>query len=84
MQCALRRENGEIFTMPRPNRHFKLIQAVVEQGWETPIQQDQQGFLLEDGRWVRRKAALIFALTSGQVPEEKLISKNTLLSEDLW
>jgi hypothetical protein len=83
-QCALRRETGEIFTLPRPNRHFHLIKAVVELGWELPIQQDQQGFLLEDGRWVRRKAALIFALTSGQVKEEDLISKNTLLSEDLW
>ena len=83
-QCALRRENGEIFTLPRPNRHFKLIQEVVKLGWKIPITQDQQGFLLEDNTWIRRKAAYAWALRSGQVKRENVISKGTLLSEDLW
>jgi len=83
-QCAIRGRDGAIYTQPRPVRHFTLIREAIKAGEEKPITQDMQGFLLSDGRFARRKVALMVALDSGQVTKDKLINKNTLLSEDLW
>ena len=42
----------------------------------------EQGFLLSDGRFARRKAAASVALRAGQI--EKLNWPPNLYSEDLW
>ena len=83
--AAIRLADGTIFSVPRPGRHHDVIRVIREAGITTPIRQDQQGFLLSDGRWARRKAALMVALEAGQI-KEPLPGHccHGLFSEDLW
>lgn len=45
---------------------------------------DQQGFLLNDGRFVNRRQALLIAKRAGQLKNGKSIGGSQLLSEDVW
>lgn len=76
--------NGIIYTLPRPCRHHHVIMmmaACVEV--TTPIRNDEQGFLLEDGRFADRLVAARFAVWSGQIDRTKY-QPNALFSEDVW
>jgi len=75
-------------------RHGFLIQQIVEDyvvdvescvdadGKRVYITLDQQGFLMDDGRHVMRKAARHIAMKNGQIPKD--FGDKTLLSEHLW
>lgn len=77
--AAIRKEDGRVFSVPAPGRHHDVIRLMGEE-FE---QYDEQGFLLSDGNWVRRKVALIIAVRSGQIKEGKWPAHG-LFSEDLW
>lgn len=79
--AAIRSEaTGEIFSVPRPGRHHNVI-ALMGARFS---QRDQQGFLLQDGSFVSRRAAMECALRTGQVSRENVYSDRGLFSEDVW
>jgi hypothetical protein len=86
MACAaIRLADGTIYSVPRPGRHHDVIRVIREAGITTPIRQDQQGFLLSDGRWAKRMPALMVALKAGQIKEPlPPHSCHGLFSEDVW
>ena len=73
--------DGTVYSVPRPGRHHDVIRLMVEKGRPTPIS-GEQGFVLSDGRFARRKPAARIAITAGQI--EKLKWPPLLYSEDLW
>lgn len=75
------RDTGRIFVLPRPYRHHHVIMMAVDLGEEMPIT-GTQGFVLDDGAFVMRKAARRLAVQSGQAPNPN--HPALLFSEDLW
>jgi hypothetical protein len=74
-------EDGKVYSLPKPARHHNVIRMMVEQGHRTPVC-GEQGFVLDDGRYVNRKQAAALALESKQIIE--LRWPPDLYSEDLW
>lgn len=79
------RFQGKVWSLPAPNRHHDVIRLIVE---ETGVEYvnahgDDQGFLDESGRYLRRQAALLSAEANGQV-KQKTNPPNKLFSEDIW
>lgn len=83
VECAAIRQHGIIFRMARPARHGHLIRAMAQFGCSTPIT-GEQGFVLDDGRFVTRKQAKRYALFAGQITQERYESGRVFCSEDLW
>ncbi len=83
VECAaIMGYDGIAYSLPRPARHNDVIQHMVALGHPTPIS-GEQGFLLNDGRFVRRKAAAYVAIRNGQCDKVELPGIG-LLSQDLW
>lgn len=81
VSAAILLEGNLIVSLKQPARHHNILQAMDKLGInKSDIL--EQGFLLNDGRFVMRKAAGMIALESGQI--DKMISPPTLTSEDLW
>jgi hypothetical protein len=74
-------KNGKVYTLPPPARHHTIIQQIFDETSEKTRSCDDQGFLLSDGRFVLRPAALQVARKAGQVTD---IIGSVLTSEDLW
>lgn len=83
VRAAIRVDHGAIFSLPIPARHHDLVRELREIGYKGPVQGDRQGFLLNDGRFVMRKAAGAIARKNGQLRNGKQIA-NTFTSEDVW
>lgn len=83
VECAAIMDHDRtVYSVPRPGRHHDVIRLMVEQGRPKPIS-GEQGFILSDGRFCRRRPARIIAEHSGQLLERA--SKGQLLfSEDVW
>jgi hypothetical protein len=79
--AAIRDHDGTVYSVPRPGRHHHVIRLMVEAGRPKPIT-GEQGFVLEDGRFVNREEGAQMALASGQI--EELHWPPDLFSEDLW
>ena len=81
VSVAIRRESdGKLFSVPRPGRHCDVIKLMSEgEGFHW---QDEQGFLLSDGRFARRIPALRIAQEAGQIISSN--PRQQLYSEDLW
>lgn len=76
--------DGKVWTLPRPNRHHDIIRVMRESGYDGPVSHpDQQGFMLNNGMFCRRKPAQSIAENAGQVKNGKIIGY-TLTTEDLW
>lgn len=60
-------------------RHFEGIQAAVLDGADR-VNQDQQGFITDEGKYVSREEAAKIAFKAGQTKK----IKNPLMSEHLW
>ena len=75
------RFEGVLYSMPRPRRHHHIIRFIHEKTGANSIR-GEQGFLLEDGRFVDRYEAAGIALKNGQVTQ--LQAPPQLYSEDLW
>lgn len=73
--------NGVAMTMPPPKRHADILKGMPER-MARKVRPSEQGFLLDDGRFVGRTDALIIAAGSGQLL--KPTKHAELFSEDLW
>ncbi len=80
--AAIRSEaTGEVFSLPPPARHHSVIALMADRF----DQRDEQGFLLSDGRFARRKAAYVVAVYAGQLVDgDGTAPQHGLFSEDLW
>lgn len=80
--AAIRSEaTGEVFSLPPPARHHNVIALMGDRF----RQHDEQGFLLDDGRFARRKAARVVAIYAGQLADGAGVApQHGLFSEDLW
>jgi hypothetical protein len=83
VRAAIRDDRGAVWSLPQPNRHHDIIKVMREAGYDGPLRGDQQGFVLSDGRFVRRKPAKMVAHRAGQIKRGETIAA-TLTSEDLW
>lgn len=83
--AAIKTDDGTVWTLPRPARHHDIIKHIRENGCTGFVSGDRQGFILSDGRFVRRKPALNVARRNGQVKIEECHAPGIgLFSEDLW
>lgn len=83
--AAIRTPDGNVFWVDQPGRHHDVIRVMREAGYEGPVGGDLQGFMLSDGRFVMRKAALRVAIKAGQVERDKCHAPAVgLFSEDVW
>lgn len=70
-----------IYALPPPARHHHVVHYMAKRGLEQ-CGTDEQGFLLNDGRFAMRKAAAYLAIRNEQV--KRLAHPPNLYSEDLW
>ncbi len=74
--------DGEIVTLPPPNRHHDIVCLMALQRKKRPRYSDL-GFLLSDGTWCDRRRAMKIAIAAGQV--KGLWGKDAeLTTNDLW
>ena len=60
VECAAIRTNeGQVFSVDRPGRHFDVIKLIRDSGYTGPIGGKRQGFTLNNGRFVMRKSAVV-------------------------
>ena len=75
--------DGKVYSVPRPGRHHDVIRLMRDQGVTEPQTGAwEQGFVLSDGRFARRKPAGLIAKKAGQIVALKW--PPSLYSEDLW
>lgn len=82
VRAAILDKFGGVHSLPRPARHDDIINSMVAKGLPRPIT-GEQGFLLNDGRFVMRKAAAHIAISAGQCTKIELPGMG-LLSQDVW
>lgn len=82
VECAAIRQDDFVYSIERPARHHDVINAMCERGMTPPIQ-GEEGFLLNDGSFIRRSPAKHIARAAGQLLERASTSRN-LFSEDVW
>lgn len=80
IEAAAVRVDGVTYTLPRPARHFHVLQEVAKAGVRARL--DQQGFVTDCGRFLTRKQARGVADKAGQLKGPLIGS--VLTSEDLW
>lgn len=81
LAAAVRLGTGVVcFELP-PARHHTVVHKLHAEGHRQQ-QADEQGFILDDGRFVSREEAVGIAQRCGQIEEPKWPPK--LYSEDLW
>ncbi len=78
------RIKGVTVSLPRPNRHWNVIQEIHRQHPGLSIRKDWQGFLDNEGKFVGRQEACRIAAAAGQLREKKTGPAWVLFSEDLW
>lgn len=85
VRAAIRDPFGGIHSVPPPGRHNDVIKQMVEAGISPPIgpSKYEQGFLLNNGQFCRRKPAARVAIVAGQCTTVQLPGIG-LLSEDVW
>lgn len=81
--AAIRLAEGIVVTMPRPARHHTIIHVMTGLGFRQP-HADEQGFMLNDGRFAWRRPALNIARRAGQLIREPTAPAHGLFSEDVW
>jgi hypothetical protein len=78
-----------ILSMPPPARHHTILHAMAACGIVETASGYNQGFLLSDGSYCEREAALVIATAAGQLvlhPDagRSPIAPPNLFSEDMW
>ena len=81
-QAAIRDGAGVVHTLPRPARHHNIAHKLYEERGHALLEDDVQGFVLEDSSFIDRVSAGKVAVETGQI--EKLKWPPNLYSEDLW
>ena len=76
---------GKVWSLPAPNRHHNVIRMIAEETGDGIRGPDVQGFLDENGRFLRRAQAHALAVRSGQINRRPGgYQGSDLYSEDLW
>jgi hypothetical protein len=80
------RFQGQIYSLPAPNRHHDVIRLIAQATGVDHVdaRDDDQGFLDNEGRYLRRKPALRVAKECGQLRTDRGVIGNKLYSENLW
>jgi hypothetical protein len=82
------RFNGQIYSLPAPNRHHHVIRHICETTGATHVAAygEDQGFLDSNGHYYTRRFALNVAREAGQLDKvrSKTSPEHLLFSEDLW
>ena len=83
IKCAAIRYNGQIY---EGRRHAEIGIKMVDDGiCPRPYPHgDDQGFVTECGRYVRRAPARMIALANGQITDDNTTHPRELFSEDLY
>ena len=76
-------DSGVIHSLPAPARHPDVFSHLAALGHPWPIK-GTLGFVLDDGRFVMRRAALIIAERAGQLIGKPIAPAHGLFSEDVW
>lgn len=81
------RYNDQIWSLPKPYRHQDIFRVIMNLNPEIKyiplLDDDDCGFLDENGRYLRRRSAMVNALLHEQVKGGK-IAGHIMTSEDLW
>lgn len=80
--AVLDTEADVVHTMDAPARHYNILHAMSEWGFDQGPHHEQ-GFLTSDGYFLRRKPALIVAEEAKQLIRRTAPSSG-LFSEDVW
>jgi hypothetical protein len=78
-------KNGKVYSVPRPGRHCDVISLV-----GSYVEQNEQGFVTNTGRYVGRVEAAQIAFKAGQLIEEKVKRRGQTIpvpwldSSDVW
>ena len=81
IKCAAIRYQGNIY---EGQSHYSIFQRMRMNGvCEKMPGGDDQGFITECGKYVRRGSSLQIAIKAGQVVEGETINRRHLFSEDL-
>lgn len=84
VSAAIRDDSGTVWSVPQPGRHHDVIAYMRRSGYKGPVAgPDQQGFVLSNGNFCLRRAAMRVAKKAGQIKGGKAIG-SVLTSEDLW
>ena len=75
---------GEIYSLPKPARHHDIIRHICEKTGEESIGENEQGFLDDKGRFLRRAPAMLVVKHNNQPMREGVIVLRELYSENLW
>lgn len=76
--------DGKVYSLSPPARHHSVIHWMVgDLGLGPQTGMWEEGFLLSDGRFARRKPAWIIAERAGQIIRQTG-PHGTLYSEDVW
>lgn len=76
-------ENKQVHTLPAPARHHDVIRMMAGKDLRVTGPDVEQGFLLSDGRFCRRKPAKRIAKKAGQLLP-RAMDLAELFSEDVW
>jgi hypothetical protein len=74
--------NNTVYALPKPNRHHNVIHSI-----EDISGPHEEGFILDDGTFLGRRAAMQLAKENGQLNRrsgENFYQGPDLYSEDLW
>lgn len=73
---------GTTYTLPRPARHYMLVDLIIREHREYSFDIGVKGFLTDEGVFLNRAQAGQHALACGQV--SKLGMGGDLYSEEVW
>lgn len=80
---AIMSPDGTVYSLDAPNRHCNVIWMICDTLGIDCVPGDwEQGFVTDEGTWLRRTQAAVFARMNGQCPQPKWGEE--LYSEDLW
>ena len=80
---AIISHNGEVISLPKPNRHHNVIHYMVKELNHPTSIRGQQGFITENGTFVDRVSAKYIARFHNQLLEREA-GLEELFSEDVW
>lgn len=82
--AAILDSDKNVWSLPAPARHSDVHRHAREHDVALPSTDDNQGFLLSNGRFCRRRPALLFAEAAKQLIREPTSPRFGLFSEDVW
>jgi hypothetical protein len=81
--AAIRTGDGLVHSLPPPARHHDLVHRLLDAFNHPCAAEDEQGFLLSNGRFCRRKPAKRIARKAEQLLA-RASNLDDLYSEDVW